>query len=358
VKANRGRLGFIGPMLGRHGRVPSQGEILASLLAAEGYEIRGASSVVNPIGRLLDTCWSIARWGGHVDAIVLSVFSGRGFLIAEVASTLTRWRRRPLVLWLHGGALPGFAARHPQRVARLLRRGAAVVCPSPYLAQELHHDTPTRVIPNVLRLDRYEFRPRRVVQSRLLWMRAFDAEYRPELAVEAVAGLRAAGVDATVTMAGQPGEALEPTRALARRLGVEEAVTFFGFADAEAKIQLFESHDIYLHTNAVDNMPVTILEAVACGLPVVGMAVGGIPYLLTDGETALLVDDGDVAGLVRGVQRLLADPELAAALSAAGRQLAERSAWPAVRSAWEGLLADLMTAGARPAKERSAGHGY
>jgi glycosyltransferase involved in cell wall biosynthesis len=105
-------------------------------------------------------------------------------------------------------------------------------------------------------------------------------------------------------------------------------------------------------------MPVTILEAAACGLPVVGMAVGGIPYLLTHEETALLVDDGDVGGLVSGVQRLLDEPELAATLSDGGRKLAERSAWPAVRRAWEDLLAELATAGGHTAKERSAGHGY
>jgi glycosyltransferase involved in cell wall biosynthesis len=95
---------------------------------------------------------------------------------------------------------------------------------------------------------------------------------------------------------------------------------------------------VFLNTNRVDNAPVSVLEAAACGLPVVSTEVGGIPYLLRNEEQALLVPEGNAEAMAGAVRRLLDQPALAARLSAAGRQVAERSAWERVRPAWEEVL--------------------
>ena len=91
-------------------------------------------------------------------------------------------------------------------------------------------------------------------------------------------------------------------------------------------------------------MPVSVLEAGAFGLPVVATAVGGIPHLLRDGQTGLLVPDGDATAMAEAVRRLLSEPGLAAALSANGRQLAESCGWPRVRAQWESLFAEVYHA--------------
>jgi asparagine synthetase B (glutamine-hydrolysing) len=74
-------------------------------------------------------------------------------------------------------------------------------------------------------------------------------------------------------------------------------------------------------------------------------AVGGIPDLLTDGETGLLVPDDDDEAMAKAILRLLNDPALAGRLSANGRQLAERSSWENVRLQWEELFAQVMSTG-------------
>jgi glycosyltransferase involved in cell wall biosynthesis len=81
-----------------------------------------------------------------------------------------------------------------------------------------------------------------------------------------------------------------------------------------------------------------VLEAAAFGLPVVSTDVGGIPSLLRDGEEALLVPEGDAEAMAGAVRRLLEEPGLAGRLSAAGREVAERSSWERVRPLWEELL--------------------
>ncbi len=80
----------------------------------------------------------------------------------------------------------------------------------------------------------------------------------------------------------------------------------------------------------------------AMGLPVkVATAVGGVPDLLTDGETGLLVPDSDDRAMVQAIKRLLSESELAGRLSANGRRLAERSAWESVRLQWEQVFKEV-----------------
>ncbi len=120
------------------------------------------------------------------------------------------------------------------------------------------------------------------------------------------------------------------------------AIDFVGFLDMAGKQVQMARSDIYLNTNRVDNMPVTVLEAGASGLPVVATDVGGIPFLLTHKDTALLVPSEDAEAMPQAIDRLIQRPELAGELSERGRQLAERSAWEAVLPQWEAVFAQVI----------------
>jgi len=234
----------------------------------------------------------------------------------------------------------------------VLRRADAIVAPSAYLVEQLglaaraanRGENHIRVIANILEIEQYPYRHRATVRPRLLWMRTFHEVYHPQLAVEALAHLRRTHPEATLTMAGQDKGLLEAVVALALEYGLSDAVRFPGFLDAPAKAREFATHDIYLNTNRVDNMPVSVVEAMAFGLPVVATAVGGIPYLLRDGATALLTPDGDATAMADAVRRLLAEPGLAGALSAAGRDLAGSCAWEATRPQWLKLFEEIADA--------------
>lgn len=338
------RIGLVGPMLGhRAGWAPGPGEVLAELLEDAGLSAVTTSAQPRGPARLLDTALSLARWRGEVDAVVAMVFSGLGFAFADLAGLLARrLLRRPLVLWLHGGNLPAFAARRPRWTGRVLRRADRLVVPTLFLGEAFAELGPRiSVIPNPLRLIDYPFRHRRHAAARLLWMRTFHPLYRPEMAVEALARLRRTAPDATLTMAGRDRGALAETRRRAAALGVAEAVRFAGFLDLAGKQQALASHDVFLNTNRVDNAPVSVIEAAAAGLPVVATDVGGMRHLVRHEESALLVADGDAAAMAAAVARLLAEPALAARLSAAGRQLAARCDAPLVRRHWLRLFAEL-----------------
>jgi len=337
------RLGFVGPMLGGNpGWVTSQGEILADFFARAGYSVNLTSTRVNRVHRILDTAISMLTWKKQVDILLIMVFSGAGFGIADMASSIGQRLGKPIIMWLHGGALPQFSQRFPQWVRRVLGRGAAIVSPSPYLAH--HFETMgfvVRVIPNVLNLYDYPYRHRETCLPRLIWMRTFEESYNPELAIEVVSRLRSHWPEIVLTMGGQDRGWLNVVKNRIRKLGLESYVRLTGFMDRGIKQHEFNAHDIYLSTTRVDNTPVSVIEAAAFGLPIVATSVGGIPFMLRDGETALLVEDNNADEMAYAVSRLINDPTLSSRLSTQGRKMAEAYDWQPVRSDWEDLFREM-----------------
>jgi len=336
------RVGFAGPMLGSHpGWVTSQHEILAERIAADGAAVLCTSARIGRVGRLIDTAVSLVRWRGRVDVVVIAVFSGPGFWMADLTSRIARWCGFRQVLVLHGGNLPDYGRRHPRHVARLFRRADAVVAPSRYLADEMPDGSAVTVIPNVFDLDAIPWKERAASAPRLLWMRTFHPIYNPMLALDVFSRVTEQHPDAVLTMAGQDKGLRDACVERARQLGLGGSVTFPGYLDEYQKHQALVDHDVFLNTNDVDNMPVSVLEAAAAGLPVVATRVGGLPYLFHDGEDALLVPPGDAEAMAAAVGRVLDDSDLSRRLSVGGRAVAESSSWTTVGTLWRDLFDGL-----------------
>ncbi|MEA2699941.1 MAG: L-malate glycosyltransferase [Myxococcales bacterium] len=112
----------------------------------------------------------------------------------------------------------------------------------------------------------------------------------------------------------------EGTRALAAALGVASDVTFLG-----ERIDLTDvlcHSDLFLLTSETESFGLAALEAMACGVPVVAARVGGLPEVITDGETGLLAPLGDIDALTAQVNRLLDDEALRSKMARAARQRA------------------------------------
>lgn len=335
---------FVGYMVGRRaGYVTSQGLIVSRLLEQAGYLVTCVSSVPNRVLRMLDTVLTLLCRLWSADVVVVETYSGPSFFLADVASGMARLFGRPVVLVLHGGALPEFSRRFPRWTRRVLARASHLVAPSPYLARLANQlRLKVQVIPNVVvRLGEYPYRRREEVRPRLFWMRAFHEIYNPLMAVRVLGRLRAVYPDATLIMAGQDKGELGAVQQFARACGLEDVVRFPGFLDFDGKTREAFRCDVCINTNRVDNMPVAVVEACAMGLPVVATSVGGIRDLLTDGETGLIVPDGDDRAMADAVASLVENAALAAKLSENGRALAMRSSWEQVQPQWAAVFAKV-----------------
>jgi len=334
---------LVGNFLGHTARGLSVGEDLAPRLQAAGWRVATTSTQEARVRRLADMLATVWSRRADYDVAHVDVYSGPAFIWAEAVVALLRALGKPHVLTLHGGELPRFAERWPRRVRRLLAAAAAVTTPSAYLQQSMGASRgDLMLVPNALELARYPFRIRAPARPRLIWLRAFHALYNPSLAPRVVAGLVAEYPDVELTMVGpdRGDGALEASRREAIRLGVQEHIRWVGAVPKREVPVWMDRGDIFLNTTNVDNTPVSVLEALACGLCVVSTSAGGMPDLVRDGEEALLVPLDDAAAMTAAVAHVLRDRAHARSLSLSARARAAAVDWAAVMPRWDGLLRD------------------
>ena len=130
-------------------------------------------------------------------------------------------------------------------------------------------------------------------------------------------------------------------QALATRLGQSDAVEFLGRLERDAIVALYHGADAMLNPSRVDNMPNSVLEALACGLPVISTRVGGVPYIVQDGETALLVAPDNPHEMAQAIVRIYRDKALRAHLRENGCREVAQYAWQEVRPQWLSLYGNV-----------------
>ncbi len=323
---------------------------LAERLRRSGWTVFTASSRPGRLERAVHMVAETWRRRRRYAVAEVDVYSGPAFVWAEAVCWTLRRAGKPYVLTLHGGALPEFARDHPERVGRLLRSASAVTAPSRYLLEQMQsYCGQMQLIPNARDLASFPFRLRGAPQPRLVWVRRFRHDYNPSLAPRVMERLIPEFPDARLVMVGpDSGDgSREQMLETARRCGVADHIECPGAADSGQVAGWLNRSDLFLNTTSVDNTPLSVLEAMACGLPVVSTNVGGLPYLLDDGRNALLTPPDDAEAMAAAVCRVLREPGLAADLSRRARKTVEAYDWSVVLPQWERLLTTVLT-GKRP----------
>jgi len=294
--------------------------------------------------RLTDMLATIWRRRNEFQVAQVDVYSGPAFLWAEATCAALRRLGKPYVLVLHGGNLPRFAHERSRRVARLLRSANVVTTPSEYLREQMAaYRADLQLLPNALDLSAYRYRLRRHPRRSMIWLRAFHEIYNPILVPRVLRLLARDYPDLHMTMIG-PNKAdgsLDRTRQLAAKLGVLNRLSLPGAVPKEETPAWLDEGDVFLNTANVDNTPVSVLEAMACGLCVISTNVGGLPYLLRDGEDALLVPPNSPEAMAAAVRRVFTERKLAERLSRNARAKATLHDWTVVLPQWEELLCSL-----------------
>jgi glycosyltransferase involved in cell wall biosynthesis len=340
------KLLYIGNFLQSSGKTPPPADMLLQDWK-NIFQIRRVSSIKSPTFRLFHMIGSVI-WGklNGVKLLIIDVFSSNAFWYAFLVSELGHWLRMPLILVLHGGDLPKRFKRTPKCSHRLVNHAAAVVSPSGFLkfhAQSFSGKT-IKVIGNPLQLNLYPCAAKKFNQIHILWVRSFHHIYRPEMAVELCVILKNIWPEIQLTMIGPDKDgSLNNVRILANSNGLDQNVNFKGLMSKAEWIKESEKANIFINTSRVDNTPVSVLEALALGLPVVSTNVGGIPHLLEHEETALLVKDGDVHEMGEAIKRIMFEPSLRNKLILNGRALAEEMDIKNISEQWKVLINEVIS---------------
>ncbi|CAL65567.1 glycosyltransferase family 4 protein [Christiangramia forsetii] len=329
---------YLGNKLEKHGFSPTSIDTLLPLLAAEGYTVESVSSVKNKPLRLLHMLSQVIL-KRNFDLVLIDTYSTSNFWYAVLSAKLCRLFRTPYIFILHGGNLEERFNNSSEGILNVFRNAKANVVPSNFLKDKLQKFQFRNMvfIPNSIDLSFYNFKERRSLKPGILWVRAFNKIYNPQIVLEIFDELLKFYPDAEVCMVGPEKDgSLEKIKQISEDRNLN--IRFKGKLTKPEWTKLSKEYDIFINTTLIDNTPVSVIEAMALGLPVVSTNVGGIPYLISDEENGLLVKPQDSREMVNAIKKLLEHPKLAEKLSYKGRLTAEKFDWTDVKQAWIELL--------------------
>ena len=270
---------------------------------------------------------------------VAHVFSASyaSFLLAPVPAMLAaKSLGKRVVLHYHGGEAEDHLANWGHLVHPWMRFADEIVVPSAYLRDVFaRFGYYARIVPNIVDLAIFDYRERRPLRPRLLSTRNLERHYRVDVIIEAFAHFQRQNREATLTIAGYGSD--EPKlRALAAQL-TRGGVRFLGKIAPAWMPKLYADSDIYLNASAIDNQPVSILEAFASGMPVISTPAGDIPSMVRHGETGLIVPPEAPRAMARAIAETLDRPERALHMAEQAHDGLERYTWRAVRDEWRSV---------------------
>ena len=274
-------------------------------------------------------------------------------VIATAAALLLR---RPLVITCHASDV---RLLRREKAIKLVQKicftlADAVVCVSEEIKRILVDEYGLRaekvmVIPNgydeelideLLSARRPEEGMRR--KARICFLGSLRPEKDPLTLLRAIKELREHGQDVEVHIVG--GGALKPElEDFCEKEGLADAVVFHGPLPHEKALEVVASSDVSVISSVEEGLPVALVEAMALGRAVVATRVGGIPELVEDGKTGLLVKPRSPDELASAIRRLLSDEELLRGIREEAREKARGRSWRAVSSAYEKLFCSLSS---------------
>lgn len=295
-------------------------------------------------------------------ADVVHIFSASysSFLLAPLPAVIvSRLLNKPVLLNYHSGEADDHLRRSWIARTTLAQHVEVNVVPSRYLRDVLaRHGIDATVVSNTVDQREFVFRSRNLRRRplTLLSTRNFEPHYNVACTLRAFARVQARFPDASLTVVGN-GSQESALKALARDLGLRQ-VHFTGAVPPDRIAACYAAADLYVQTPSIDNMPLSVLEAAASGVPIVSTNVGGVPALITDGVDGLLAADDDANGVAARICELIDAPDYAQQLASAARERCARYDWRHVRESWLAIYRALaqrdVTAGTRLQVQGSA----
>ncbi|MBY0487035.1 MAG: glycosyltransferase family 4 protein [Flavobacteriaceae bacterium] len=330
---------YIGNNLSKHGYNKTYIEILGPLLEQEGFSVCYSSNKKNQLHRMLDMIFTTLLNVKKVDCVIIDTYSTFGFYYTLITSQICRLFNKKYIALLHGGNLPNRLKSHPFLSDLIFKNAYFLVAPSGYLLNAFkdHYSRNLLYIPNAIELDKYTFQERNFDAPKLLWVRSFSSIYNPKMAIDVLSGIKKSYPNAALCMVGPDKENLiEACKLHAEKLHLN--VKFTGKLSKEEWIELSKQYTVFINTTHFDNTPISVIEAMALGLAIVSTNVGGIPFLLTDKEHGLLVDDNDTTAMINAVDEIFKNAVVAKERCVKSRKIVEYFDWNAVKQKWIEIL--------------------
>jgi glycosyltransferase involved in cell wall biosynthesis len=351
------RLGLVGPLPPPNGGMAMQTQQLARLLGEEGIDVELVQTNapyrpewiekvkgLRALFRLLPYLWRIWSLVGRVDVIHLMANSGWSWQLFAAPVIWIGWLRgRPVIVNYRGGDAREYMAGSFAWVKPSMAKASKLVVPSGFLQQVFSEfGIASAIIPNIIDLETFYPVPRVAIPAStgapftIVITRNLEPIYGLDTAIRAI-GLAIERINTIQLKIAGSGPQQDELEQLVQTLDLGSKVTFLGRLGRKEIVELYQCADVMLNPSRVDNMPNSILEALACGIPVISTNVGGVPFMVRDGHTAVLVKPDNVPEMAEAIVNLCRDEVLRRGLSKSGQREVARYTWAEVKPQWLAL---------------------
>ena len=274
---------------------------------------------------------------------VIHIFSASylSFLIAPTpAIFISKLYGKKIVLNYHSGEAEDHLRRWRRSTIPILNLCDAIAVPSDYLVRVFaSFGLKATAIYNIIEVDQFAFRERTPLRPIFLSNRNLEAHYGVDCVLRAFALIQEKVPDAVLTIVGD-GSQRQSLEKLKTELALRQT-SFTGRVEHEDIFRHYSDSDVFLNASRIDNQPLSILEAFACGLPVVTTDAGGIPDVVTDGETGFMVPVDDCETLAQRAIKLLSDRNIATTMIQKARKESLKYTWEVVGEQWLKLYREV-----------------
>jgi L-malate glycosyltransferase len=327
---------FVGNILSKHRGTLGPSEKITTLLSSK-YPIKAVSDKASQIRRLFDIIWVCLTH--KYTLLIADTYSGNAFNIARIASIIAKLRGKKLVLVLRGGRLPEMYGQEKAKVRAVLNRADRILSPSLFIINYLKPEGyNVEYYPDFIDTDVFVEKPMLRKPYSLLWVRAFKHIYNPQIAVKALHLVTQKFPQATLTMVGPDDGLLGEVKKLAADLGILDKIEFVGRVENKSLPEYYSSHSVYLNTTSYESFGIAVMEAAACGIPIISNKVGEIPLIWDNGGDILIVDQLNEALIAEKVMDLFENPAKAEQIAGKAKQKALKFSWIEVKAKWEELF--------------------
>ena len=330
---------YFGNILSKHGYTPTFIETLGPKLG-ETYIVKLSSDKENIILRMADMVLLFLSNVHSAKVILIDSYSKKAFWYTFILALLSRLFRIKYIPIIRGGDYPTRLVKSKKLCDFIFFNAYQNVSPSLYLeAVFSKNGYPVIYIPNFVPIEDYPFKLRETAAPNLLWVRSFHKVYNPSLAIDVLENLLKKFSNAKLCMVGPDKDgSLVKVKKYAEAKGINKQVEFTGKLSKKQWIALSTSYSIFINTTNFDNHPVSLIEAMALGLPVISTNVGGIPYLIKYNNNGILVEPGSANLFVDQIVDLIDHPKRVESISLNARRNVEKFDWDQVKLKWENLI--------------------
>jgi glycosyltransferase involved in cell wall biosynthesis len=267
---------------------------------------------------------------------VIHVFSASylSFVLAPTPAILIgKLYRGKVLLNYHSGEAEDHLQRWCKTAIPTIRLVDVVIVPSEYLVKVFGtFGLNAEPVYNLIEVSDFPFRDRIPLRPVFLSNRNLESHYGVDRVLRAFSIIQMKIPEARLDVVGD-GNQRRSLESLAADLGLRN-VTFRGQVDPRLIREVYDDADIFLNGSEIDNQPLSLLEAFACGIPIVTTDAGGIPYIVRHGETGMVVPRGNFEQMANCALELLRNPQLARELVSQGHEEVKKYSWNATKHSW------------------------